>query len=170
MTFTSTGRTGLKPGQASLSTGDSAQIPSIPILGLKLAVLAPRDPSASQPAGRRRWKPIVITKEWGASSSKLFGFMTSQTVLPKVHIKFGGSDQWITLLDAQIAGIDRGSINGKLQERLTFSYRKIALGKTGSGRELTNSYELERLALTFQKITVENADSKATSKDDWLSP
>jgi len=81
--------------------------------------------------------------------------MTSQTVLPKVHIKFGSSDQWITLLDAQIAGIDRGSVNGKLQERLTLSYRKIELGKTGSGRELTNSYELERLALTFQKITVE---------------
>jgi type VI protein secretion system component Hcp len=96
--------------------------------------------------------------------------MTSQKVLPKVHIEFGGSDQWITLLDAKIAGIDRGSINGKLQERLTFSYPKIELGKTGSGRQLTNTYELERVALTFQKITVENANSKTTSKDDWLSP
>jgi hypothetical protein len=69
----------------------------------------------------RQWKPIHIVKEWGASSPKLFGFMNSGGVLPEVCIEFGGSDQWLSLLNAQITAISRASVEGKLQERLTLT-------------------------------------------------
>jgi type VI secretion system secreted protein Hcp len=160
---------GLKPGQATLTISGNTQIGLIPILGFSFTIVAPRDASTGQASGKRQWKPIVVTKEWGASSPKLLGIMNSHTVVPKVSIQFGGSDRWISLLDAQIAAIDRTSIGGKLQERLTLIYQRVVMGKGASGRPLTDTHELERIALTFQKITVENKGGKSTFKDDWLS-
>ena len=170
ITFMSTAQAGLKPGEATLTIGGNTQIRSVPILGFIFTVVAPRDASTGQASGKRQWKPIVITKEWGLSSANLFGILTSHTVLPKVHFEFGGSDQWISLLNAQIAAIDRASISGKLRERLTFTYQKIETGKGASGRQLTDTHELERVALTFQKIAIKHKGGKSTFNDDWLSP
>lgn len=160
---------GLKPSQATLTISGSALISSIPILGFSLANLPPRDASTGQASGKRQWKPVHIVKEWGESSPKLFGFMNSGTVLPEVCIEFGDSDQWISLLNAQIVAISRASVGGKLQERLTLTYQQIEVGKGASGRPLTDTHELERVAFTFQKIAVENKGGKSAFKDDWLS-
>jgi hypothetical protein len=64
--------------------------------------------------------------------------MTSQTVLPKVHIKFGGSDQWITLLDAQIAGRKRGQ-QSDVQRRLVESVSAVVAELPQDPRRIGNT-------------------------------
>ena len=170
ITFMSTAQAGLKPGEGTLTIVGNPQVRSVPILGLIFTGVAPRDASTGQSSGKRQWKPIVITKEWGPSSPNIFGILTSHMVLPKVHFEFGGSEQWISLLNAQIAAIDRASISGKLRERLTFTYQQIETGKGATRRQLIDPHELERMAFTFQKIAIETKDGKSTFQDDWLSP
>jgi type VI secretion system secreted protein Hcp len=133
----------------------------IPIVNFNFAVISPRDASTGMATGKREWKPLVVTVPWTKSTPHLYALMDSNSALDEVKFVYG--DQWIKLSDAQIVNIR--SISGG-QSKITFVYGGAESGRGAAGRPLTDTMELVRVALTFQKITVGNLGGK-TAQDDW---
>jgi type VI secretion system secreted protein Hcp len=140
---------------------------SMPILGIQFATI--HDQHTGQASGKRQHKPILITKEWGANSPQLFGHLYSNDVLDEVDIEFDGSDDWISLVNAQIVNIRSASVGGKMRERIAFSYETVEVGKGASGRAV-DTHELERVFYTFHMIDMENKLGKLAASDNWLNP
>lgn len=62
------------------------------LLTFSYGVEAPRDIATGQASGKRQHQPIVITKEWGASSPQLYQALVSNEVLTSVVIQLVGLD------------------------------------------------------------------------------
>jgi len=81
--------------------------------GWHYEVTTPRDPAGGLPTGKRQHHPIVITKEWGASSPQLFEALVTNETLSHVTFEFdrdtaqGASavDFYIKLTNASIASM-----------------------------------------------------------------
>jgi type VI secretion system secreted protein Hcp len=58
-----------------------------PLLSFSYSVEPPRDNATGQASGKRQHKPVVITKEWGASSPQLYQALVSNEVLTSVVIR-----------------------------------------------------------------------------------
>src|ERR1051326_3940113 len=54
--------------------------------GLSYQVASPRDAATGLPTGKRQFSPVVITKEWGASSPQLYSALAANEVLKTVQI------------------------------------------------------------------------------------
>jgi type VI secretion system secreted protein Hcp len=80
---------------------------------LDYPVMAPRDVSTGQASGKRQWKPVVITTEWGASSPSLFqaalaGESMSAVPIHFVNVGNNGSEpsHTIELVNAKVVSIE----------------------------------------------------------------
>jgi type VI secretion system secreted protein Hcp len=60
------------------------------LLSFSYGVESPRDISSGQASGKRQHQPVVITKEWGASSQQLYQAFVSNEVLTSVVIQIVG--------------------------------------------------------------------------------
>jgi len=103
-----------------------------------------RDSSTGQATGKRQHKPLVITKEWDASSPKLVELHAHSTVIQRMELDLGQSTQFnktghYLLTDVKIVSIE-GSGAGESQdslrksgpsglEKITFTYQKIEFVK-----------------------------------------
>ena len=63
------------------------------LLTFSYGVEAPRDAATGQASGKRLHQPIVITKEWGASSPQLYQALVSNEVLTSVVIRLVDGNQ-----------------------------------------------------------------------------
>jgi type VI protein secretion system component Hcp len=54
--------------------------------GFQYQIEHPRDQGTGQASGKRQWKPIQITKEWGATSPQLFNAVATSEVMQTIII------------------------------------------------------------------------------------
>ena len=57
------------------------------LLTFSYGIEPPRDTATGQASGKRQHQPVVITKEWGASSPQLYQALVSNEVLTSVVIQ-----------------------------------------------------------------------------------
>ena len=80
-------------GQRQGSFAGDGSVRDIRGLSYELEVIAPTDPASGQATGRRQYKPLTITKEWGASSPQILTALATNAV---------------ALLDSFITGVRSG--------------------------------------------------------------
>ncbi|HUZ02118.1 MAG TPA: type VI secretion system tube protein TssD [Thermomicrobiaceae bacterium] len=97
---------------------------------------APIDPISGLPTGRRQHKPIVITKEWDASSPKIFQALNTNEVL-EVTILFGQAQ-------TNIKGIPGVEFKMQLSNAQVID-QKLYINAGDTDR-------LEDVSLTYQKL------------------
>lgn len=118
----------------------------------------PRDEHTGLPTGRRQWKPIQITKQWGAASPQILQALATNETLNPVIFEFtrmtpDGKEQvyqTITMTNATIVNVNR------------------SLGPDGS--QEIHSNEIEVVEFTFQKITMQDTAGGTVFTDDWAAP
>lgn len=135
------------------------------IAGLKFGyeLKSPRDIASGQASGKRQHYPVVFTKEWGAASPQLFQACATNEALKNVLFEFiitnsQGQEEiyhTIKLTNAHVANIKQYTGSGE------------ASASSAKHTSDTDTHELEEVALTFQKIEVENKPGKTTAMDDW---
>lgn len=126
-------------------------------------VTSPRDAATGLPSGKRQYKPITFTKEWGAASPQLFQALTANELLKTVRFDFikanaSGAEyifQRITLTNASVSEIRRyvGTV--------TPAGTSVGNGAPGTARAL------EDVSFTFASIMLEDLDGKTTASDNW---
>ena len=80
--------TGTKQGAfkgESLQKGREGKIPGV---GFQYGVVSPHDIASGQVTGKRQQKPVVFTKEWGASSPEFYAAAYTNEVLSTVLFEF----------------------------------------------------------------------------------
>jgi type VI secretion system secreted protein Hcp len=119
------------------------------VLKFSYAVVSPRDVSTGQPSGKRQHKPIVITREPGATSPQFFTALVTNEVLKSVTIQFL-----------------RGSVTGvnEVQQTITLTNASISDFRQYVGDD---GRWLEDVAFAFQQIQIENKPSKTVAVDSW---
>jgi type VI secretion system secreted protein Hcp len=138
----------------------------IPVLSFTSEVQSPRDIATGQPSGKRQWRPIKITKEWGAASPQGLVSCSTNEVLPEVTFEFTKTNadgaeyvyQTVKLTDATLCAINRFT-GGNDVEGGTSSRHTAAL----------DTMELEEWNFTFRKIEVTDNDGKTSFSDDWAT-
>jgi type VI secretion system Hcp family effector len=113
------------------------------------------DLRAGHPDGRTQFKPLVITKEWGASSPQILTALVTNELLPAVQLTFSSTtsvgervvDHVITLTNATIADAHHHPVAGL---------------KDSS----TDKFQLEDVSFTYQKIQVEDKIGKTLFSAD----
>lgn len=116
----------------------------------------PFDTDTGQASGRRRHKPIVITKRMDKASPKLLQALTQGETLTEVKFEFyrvdkmGGQSKYYTieLSNAQLVNITQWFPITHDKEKAHYPH-------------------CEEVELTFQKITYTWVDGGITSTDDW---
>lgn len=137
---------GIKTGDFK---GDSTGSKLITVVGYQSEVISPRDPASGLPTGQRVHKPIVITKEVGASSPQFFNAVATNETLSKVVITFSRSQ-------------------GEDGKQVTFYIVTLTNASVSDFKQYTSgSSFLEDVSFTFQKIQVEDPISKTSASDDF---
>lgn len=135
----------------------------MPVLGFFMGLKSPRDAASGQASGRRQFKPVTISKAWGAASPQALTACSTNEVLTEVVIDFlrtnaNGEEyvhQTVKLTDATLIEItrsagDTGPTDGGEDWRLSPAAEAPAL---------------EQWSFTFRKIEVEDKDGKTTYSD-----
>ena len=147
---------GSKQGQFK---GESARAKSqdkIEALGFTFEVTSPRDAASGQASGKRTYKPLQIIKPIGASSPQFFQALTTNEPLPAVTLEF-----------------TKTNANG---EEFIFYTIKLVNASVSSIRQHTPAVpadakqtmpQMEEISFTFQRIEIENKESKVMAVDDW---
>ena len=110
-----------------------------PGLHMDFEVKSPRDPASGMPSGKRSYSPLVVTKEWGASSTQIFRALTTNEVLRTVVLNFYRaatgtgemvvSETW-TLTDATVAAVkayENSAVKESNLEDVSFTFRRIEI-------------------------------------------
>jgi type VI secretion system secreted protein Hcp len=128
-------------------------------------VTSPRDAATGMVIARRQHKPVVITKEWGASSPQLFQALVGSEPLTEVRIDFVGTDpksgqemltHRIRLTNAAVANI------------VHTTDEPGPAGAAGTAKQATGIGQphLEVISFTFQRIEMEDLIGKTIAVDD----
>ena len=137
------------------------------VVAFSMDLESPRDLSTGQASGRRQYKPVTVVKAWGAASPQILTACATNEVLTQVVFQFIKTNpngeqyvfQTVSLINAAISQVFR--FMGDPETNHTPK-------SSPSGN--TDTHELERVSLTFQKIVVEDTDGKTTFSDDWSTP
>jgi type VI secretion system secreted protein Hcp len=132
------------------------------VLAFQMGLHLPLDAATGQASGKRRHKPVTITKEWGAASPQGLAACATNEALTEVAIEFlktkqDGQEyvyQTVTLTDAVLVAV----------ERFTRQQDGTLLLSPGPADTL----ELESWSFTFRKIEVLDTDGKTSFIDDWF--
>ena len=135
-----------------------AQSEFIPISGVSLQITSPRDAATGLPSGKRQYKPVVLTKEVDGSSPQFFASASTNEVIDSVTCNFvrlngNGTENVhmvVTLTNALVVDIS-----------IAPESKKLLTEATGIPSEM------EQVSLTFQKIEIEDLDTKTFFADDW---
>ncbi len=125
------------------------------LIGLSYAaeLSSPRDLATGQASGKRQYKPITVTKEWGAATPQILQAAADNELLPAVQFSFSKRNsqgtmyvfQTVKLTDAEISDV------------------KQYTDKSGL-------FEIDEISFVFRKIEVQNKDGNTTFADDWAVP
>ena len=121
-----------------------------------LEIASPRDQATGQASGKRQWKPIVIVKEWSASSPQFLQALATNELLTSVTLEFESVDasrKEATYYSIQLAN---ASVT-EIRQYIGSVHEKGA-----------DTFKLERISFTFQKITVSSTGGQTSFSDDWL--
>jgi type VI secretion system secreted protein Hcp len=126
-------------------------------IGFTMQLTQPVSEPSGAPSGRRTYKPIQITKQWGAASPQILQALATGEVLNPVIFEFtrttpDGKEQVfqrVTLTNALVIDVKR------------------SLDFTARHQIETATMELEEFQLTFQRITIEDMASGTIFTDDW---
>jgi type VI secretion system secreted protein Hcp len=135
------------------------------VLGFTMGVAAPRDAASGQATGRRQYQPVTVVKAWGAASPQGLTACATNEVLPEVAIEFTRQSatrqevvyQTVRLTNASFSQIARFTGRPDGAEDTPSS------GHTGT----SDMMALERWAITFQEIEVQDNDGKTSFADSW---
>jgi len=130
-----------------------------PCISFEYAVQSPRDQATGMASGKRQHKPIVITKEIGASTPQFFQACVTNEVLTSVLFEF---------VHTTDKGAEEVYYTIKLTNATVSSVRQFTGEGSKHGEEVA-THELEEIAFTFQKLDMEHKVAKTAATDDWKS-
>ena len=115
------------------------------------------DTATGHASGKRQYKPLTITKEWGAAPPQILKAAATSEVLATVSLGFvhttptGAEEtsQTITLTNAIISGVRR--------------YVDFTAPAGNPGQ-----LELEDVSFVFERIMVEDVPGHTSFADSWL--
>jgi type VI secretion system secreted protein Hcp len=149
--------TGAKQGVFKGESVQKGREGKIPGVGFAYGVVSPRDPATGQSSGKRQHKPVIFTKEWGASSPLFYIAAYNNEALSTVLFEFYSTsptgtqvvDHTIKLTNATIIEVDQ------------------SLDLPQSGGPVIDSRELQVISFTFQKIEITSVTGGTSATDDW---
>lgn len=127
----------------------------IPALSFSYEVKAPRDVATGQASGKRTHEPIVVTKEWGASSPQIFAALVGNEPLKSVLFEF---------VATRSTGVEEVYHTIKLTNASIATYKQYT-----HHVDAGHTYELEDVGFTFQMIEIENKDGSTAASDNWAA-
>jgi len=124
----------------------------VEVQAFSFGVQAPRDSQSGSVSGKRQHQPLVVVKEIGKTSPLLLQSCVNNEQFHSLNIQLytsipkpkGTPALIIQLTNAAVAGVKRAP-------------------HTAS----RDTYELEEIEFTFQKIEISQNDGKVSMKDDW---
>jgi len=122
----------------------------IMVIAVSHEIVSPRDPQSGLPTGQRMHKPFVITKELDKSSPLLQKALVNNENIPEITL-----EMYEKLPDGNV----------KLTKLVTFTNCKIKQ-KRINPNAAPNSHEMETVAFTFQKITIQELN-KVQGPNVW---
>jgi type VI secretion system secreted protein Hcp len=148
---------GAKQGAFKGESTQKGREGKIPGVGFSYGLAIPRDATSGQAAGKRMHRPIVFTKEWGASSPQFYAAAFSNELLSSVLFEFYATspsgtqvvDHTIKLTNAII--VETG--------------QSILLPQ--SGGPVIDSRDLHAISFTFQKIEITSLTGGTSAADNW---
>ena len=148
---------GVKQGNFKGTSTAKGRENQIECVGYSYGVQSPRDASSGMPTGKLQHAPVVIVKHLDGATPQLLQAATSNEVLKSVVIEFykvGGNGksnilQTIRLTNAVVSKVSQFA------------------GTASPDKLIPNNNPYEEISFTFQKIQVENVDSKTEATDDW---
>jgi type VI secretion system secreted protein Hcp len=149
--------TGAKQGAFKGETTQKGRENMIPVVGFSYGVIVPRDTATGQASGKRQHQPVVLTKEWGASSPQFYTAAYANEVLTTVVFNFfvinpvgvQQLDHTVKLTNATIASVQQ------------------SIHLPQSGGPIIDSRELQEISFTFQKIDITSISGGTEATDDW---
>jgi type VI secretion system secreted protein Hcp len=126
-------------------------------LDFSFELASPRDPATGRPTGKRQYKPILLMKEWGASSPQFLQALATNEMLTQVDFEFvslrpdGAEELTATVQLTNAAVTDVSQVIGK--------------GPLSS----VDNLELTPIGFTFMKIVVKDVQGNTEFRDDWQS-
>jgi len=154
---------GIKQGQFK---GESTRVTRkekwMQVLAFQMGLHSPLDAATGQASGKRQYKPVTVSKEWGAASPQGLIACATHEVLTDVAIEFlktkaDGQEyvyQTVTLTDALLVAIER--------------FTRQQDGTLLLPRGPADTLELESWSFTFRKIEVVDNDGNTSFVDDWF--
>lgn len=141
---------------SSTSKGKEAQIDCV---GFSYGIQSPRDAATGQASGKLQHSPIVIIKHLDGSTPQILQAASTDEVLKTVVIEL-----------YRVAGNGKNDIYETIRLTNATISKVSQYGGTSSPEKLLpNSNPYEEISFTFQKIQVENNDSKTSAADDWTT-
>lgn len=149
--------TGAKQGAFKGETTQKGRENMIPLVAYTYGVISPYDAATGQATGKRQHEPVVITKEWGASSPQFFTAVYNNEILTTVTLSFFTiTAQGVQQLDHTI----------KLTNaRIVSAQQSLHLPQAGG--PVIDSRELTEISLVFQKIDITSVTGGTEAIDDW---
>lgn len=120
--------------------------------GFDYEVRAPRDAASGLASGKRQHGPVVLTAPWSSASLQLFQALVTNEVLRSVTFEFPG---------LRPDGVEL------IAQRVTLANASISDLRRTSDPTLANHTPIERIAFTFQRITIEDLVSSRSVQDAW---
>jgi len=128
----------------------------IPGVDFAYGVEVPHDAATGGITGKRQHRPVVLTKEWGASSPQFYQAALTNALLTSVTFEFAAVDRTgketidhtIKLTNATISAVEVSVQNGQ------------------AGGPLVDSRDLQAISFYFQKIDIMGPGG-TEAIDDW---
>lgn len=129
---------------------------SVEVVAFAHTVEIPTDGNTGKLTGVRVHKPMMLTKEFDASSPYLYKAVTSGQTLKSIELK------WYQIDDA---GTEKEYFNMKLDNVKVVSVSPLMHNIKDPAHEKDN--HLERVALRYEKITWAYKDGNIIHSDSW---
>ena len=129
----------------------------IPGVAFDYGLTVPTDPASGLVSGKRQYKPVTFTKEWGAASPQIFQAAVTNETLRSVNFEFTSVDS---------SGVEQPQFIISLANAIISGFEgSVTLGEDGG--PAVDDRELERIQFDFQKITITSIAGGTTAVDDW---
>lgn len=121
-------------------------------------IVSPRDAASGMSSGKRSHQPIILLKQFGASSPQFFQALTNNEVLKTVVIDFYKNDASGMEVNYYTVTLTNVSVSG---------YKQFIGPLENEKFNPVNNILYDEIKLVFQKIVVEDKISKTMTMDDW---
>jgi type VI secretion system secreted protein Hcp len=144
---------GSKSGAFPGNTAQKGREGWIAASGFAHEVKSPRDAATGQASGKRQYGALTLTLPWSSASPLVFNALVTNEILKSVVIEFEAA-----LATGQEA----------VAQRVTLTNASASdLRRVNDRTQVNQGGPVEILALTFQKITIEDLLSSQVAGDDW---